>query len=158
MDIDNTIMYISLIVIGCILFRIISQLKESHLQDDPKLKEIMDRLQKILDPNVYYEGYLAVLNNRNILEEFNLYKGTQSYTINKQKIYLCLKDENGEYYNINTLIFVTLHEIAHVICVEIGHTELFDNIFNALLQRASKLNLYDPTKPITQNYCMHGSS
>ena len=39
----------------------------------------------------------------------------------KQKVYLCLKDENNEYYNDNMLIYVALHELAHVLCDEIGH-------------------------------------
>ena len=82
-----------------------------------------------------------------------LLEDTKSYTINKKKVYLCLKDENGDYYDENMLIFVAIHELAHVVCDEIGHTDKFQTIFQELLNKASDLQIYDPNVAPIQNYC-----
>ena len=83
------------------------------------------------------------------------YEGKKSYTINKKKVYLCLKDDNGEYYNFNMLIYVSIHELSHVICDEIGHTAKFHRIFRDLLELAEQKNIYDSSIPIVKNYCGH---
>jgi Zn-dependent peptidase ImmA (M78 family) len=78
----------------------------------------------------------------------------QSYTINKKIIHLCTKDpRNGKTYDKNTLMFVVLHELAHVLCPDVGHTDTFSRINNALLQHAVKYGFYDPSKPFVENYC-----
>lgn len=82
-----------------------------------------------------------------------LYEGKRSYTVNKQRVYICLKDKDGNYYGRNMLIYVILHEFAHVLCEEIGHTERFMTIFNALLRIAENRGLYDPDLPPTTDYC-----
>jgi len=86
-------------------------------------------------------------------KEFNyipIYKSSgTSYTINKSKIYLKLTDRNGEYYSNNTLIYVLLHEISHMLCDDIGHTENFHIIFRDLLLEAEKVGIYDPYIPIS---------
>ena len=51
---------------------------------------------------------------------------------------MCLKDSDGNYYDDNSLMFVLLHEIAHVICKSIGHTDEFHKIFEDLLKEAEK--------------------
>lgn len=83
------------------------------------------------------------------------YEGKKSYTINKKKVYLCLKDDDGEYYNFNMLIYVSIHELSHVICDEIGHTAKFHRIFRDLLELAEQKNIYDSSIPIVKNYCGH---
>ena len=42
----------------------------------------------------------------------------------------------------NTLMFVALHEIAHVMTKSIGHTDEFWNNFRFLLKEAIKINVY----------------
>ena len=86
-------------------------------------------------------------------KDLKYYKGKKSYTINKSKMYLCLRDENGDYYNDNTLMYVSLHELAHAITHEIGHTQLFQDNFDKLLQKASELGLYNFSIPVPSNYC-----
>jgi predicted metal-dependent hydrolase len=86
------------------------------------------------------------------LRNVKFMKGTSSYTINKQKIYLCT-DHSGTRYDDNMLIYVTLHELAHVITPEIGHGPKFVENFNTLLDRAIKAKLYDPNQPKVENYC-----
>jgi predicted metal-dependent hydrolase len=86
------------------------------------------------------------------LRNVKFMKGTSSYTINKHKIYLCT-DHSGIHYDDNMLIYVTLHELAHVITPEIGHGHTFMKNFNNLLERAIKAKVYDPTQPKVENYC-----
>lgn len=106
-------------------------------QEDAYLSDLKNQLS-VLDPK---------------LKDIKIYVGDQSYTINKRKIYICLKDENGDYYQRNMLVYVILHEFAHVLCDEIGHTELFFDIFNGILNQAAKKGLYDPSIPPLEKYC-----
>ena len=54
------------------------------------------------------------------------------------------------------LIYVSLHEIAHVLCKSHGHTPEFYNIFDNLLQRAKDQGVYTDEIPQIKNY--RGSS
>lgn len=72
------------------------------------------------------------------------------YTLNKgDTIGLCIKE------NENALFFVVLHELAHVITPEYGHTPLFWDNFKMLVELAIKKDLYQyknyNENPIT--YC-----
>lgn len=81
-------------------------------------------------------------------------ESSSSYTEDKSIIYLCLKDEKGDYYPINTLIYVILHELAHLLNREdFGHTEAFNKIFDKLLCKAASKGIYDPSIPHTSWYC-----
>lgn len=122
---------------------------------DPMLIEIKKRLQPVLKPSDSDRGHLKNLSNKKWIDEISFYKGDKSYTINKKKVYLCLKNESGGYYPINLLMYVTLHEVAHTMCESIGHTEEFKEIFNELLEKASVLGVYDPTQEIDPEYCLY---
>ena len=99
------------------------------------------------------------LKNRliKINEEFknlDIREGSSSYTEDKTIIYLCLRDEHGSPYSYNTLIYVVLHEIAHLLNKDnYGHTKEFYDIFNKLLCRATELDVYDPNEPHDNWYC-----
>lgn len=133
------------------------QIEEYKLQDDPILQKLKAKVAPVFKQDKYYDGILSPLNDRDVMNEITLYKGKKSYTINKQKVFLCLRDENKEYYDINMLTYVLLHEISHVICDEVGHTDKFHEIFDAVLEEAVKLKVYDPNIPIIQDYCQYQS-
>ena len=141
-----------LIIIGFVVWLIYMQVEEYKLQDDPKLRELKEKFYPFFDKKDF-TGNLEPLNKQNLLNKISLYKGDKSYTINKQKVFLCLKDENGNYYPDMALIYVFLHECAHSVCSEIGHTPLFNEIFDELLLEAAKSGLYDPKYQMIQNYC-----
>jgi len=86
------------------------------------------------------------------LTNVKLMKSDASYTINKQKIYLCTESD-GKVYDDNMLTYVILHELAHTLCPEIGHGKRFQKIFNSLLTRAANHKLFDPNVPRVENYC-----
>ena len=68
-----------------------------------------------------------------------------SYLINKKELVLCLRDKTtNELYNINTIMFVTLHEFGHLISKGIGHDAEFWSNFKFLLQNAIRISIYNP--------------
>jgi hypothetical protein len=142
----------------------IKSITETQSESTPQARWIISNLEQILKmlfpaPHMLrkkFTGMLSGLNNRDIMSEIKILEGSKSFTINKRKIYLCLKDKkagNENYYDYNSLIYVTLHEIAHVLCDELGHTKKFQLIFKELLEHAASLGQYDKKKEFVQNYC-----
>ena len=130
-------MYILLIIIILFILFIENQIKE-NIEFDPMLITLKEILKPV----------------HPIISELKIYRGNKSYTINKEKIYLCLYDQNGEYYPINMLIYVLLHEIAHILNEDdIGHTPKFYEQFNKLLENSISIGVYNPSIPIILNYC-----
>lgn len=88
------------------------------------------------------------------LGRVKMMRGDSSYTINKYRIFICLRDRNtNAMYDDNTLTYVILHELAHSVCRDVGHTDQFHDIFAVLLARAQAVDLYDPTIPRPMDYC-----
>jgi hypothetical protein len=139
---DKIIIYLGYII--AILFLLVifyclrNEIREGHLEYDPMLFTLKEVLKPV----------------HPIIGKLQLYKGEKSYTINKERVFLCLYDENGKYYSLNTLIHVLLHEIAHILNTEdIGHTQNFHDRFEELLEKATSLGIYNPQIPIPNNYC-----
>jgi len=80
-----------------------------------------------------------------------------SYTINKgEKIVFCLRSKILDtIHDMNTLMYVVIHELAHVGCPEFGHTPLFRKIFKFLLIQSTKIGIYTAVdyRITPQNYC-----
>jgi hypothetical protein len=144
-----------IIILFMSTFCIYNQIEEYNLESDGMISTLKEKVRSVLEKDEYNSGPLEILNNRDVLNEIKVFKGESSYTINKHKIYLCLYDENNEYYNINMLTHVFLHEIAHVLCKSVGHTQEFNNIFNALLEKATKKGIYDPKSKLDKEYCLY---
>lgn len=65
-----------------------------------------------------------------------------SYSINKgEQIVLCLRT-NNKLMDINTMLFVVIHELAHIATISIGHTEEFWDNFRWLLEEAINIGIY----------------
>ena len=67
-----------------------------------------------------------------------------SYSVNKgEELAFCLKSKKtGNFHDINLLMYVAIHEMAHMACPEVGHGELFKDIFRFLTLEAINLKLY----------------
>ena len=88
------------------------------------------------------------------LSKIKLQPSKKSYTIDKHHIHLCIIDrETNEYYEDNLLIYVLLHEIAHIFCDEEGHTEKYIKIFKNLINIATDVGIFDPTQKLPSTYC-----
>ena len=65
-----------------------------------------------------------------------------SYSINKgEQIVLCLRT-NNKLMDLNTMMFVVLHEMAHVCSISIGHTEEFWSNFKWILEESINIGIY----------------
>ena len=88
------------------------------------------------------------------IKNLRFYEGDESYTLNKEKVYICIKDKKTkELYDKNILKYVILHEYAHSKCPEVGHTPLYQEMFDDIIKIATKEKLYDSTIPIPADYC-----
>lgn len=67
-----------------------------------------------------------------------------SYSVNKgEKIVFCLRNPiDLKLHDVNTIMYVALHEISHIACPEIGHTPLFIKIFSSIILEAIRLKIY----------------
>src|SRR5947207_4441526 len=85
-----------------------------------------------------------------------LRSGDSAYTENKEVITLCLADPKSKtVYDMNTIMYVALHELAHVITPEgaAEHGPEFKQNFSKLLREASDKGVYNPRQPIPATYC-----
>ena len=82
-----------------------------------------------------------------------------AYSENKgRKIAFCLnkeKEDNNHLIDQNTLMFVAIHEMAHITTLSIGHTQEFWDNFKFLLKKADECNVYHPVDYSKENtdYC-----
>lgn len=74
-----------------------------------------------------------------------------TYTIDKKDMHICLRtrDNNERIYNIDILMYVVLHELAHLCNYTvsgypiIGHGIEFKRIFKFLVEEAIKIGVYN---------------
>ena len=137
--------FLILVILLSGMFIIISIYMSRYLKvyDDPLLQRIYLDLKKV------YPG----IDSKNI----KLYGANNTLTENKKKIFLCLKKKNGDYYDYNTLLYLAIHELAHVINNEYdtghNHGEKFNELNDILLTRAYDKGLLDKNKEIEYDMC-----
>jgi predicted metal-dependent hydrolase len=75
--------------------------------------------------------------------------GVTAYSENKRKLVLCLRKKiavGGKYelHDENTIMYVVLHEMAHMMNDQWGHDPIFWKLFKFLLINADEAGLYKP--------------
>ena len=70
-----------------------------------------------------------------------------AYSLNKgEELSICIRDKDTEEFMDNNIImFVAIHEIAHIMNEETGHTPAFWDNMKFLLQEAISLGIYKYT-------------
>jgi hypothetical protein len=106
-----------------------------------------DRIKRLVS-NIKHTKYIE--------SEFE--KQTSSFTINKgEMISLCLrqKDKDKTIHTMDTLMFVVIHELGHVITESEGHTQEWLDNFRFLLREAKNGGFYEPVNysKKNMNYC-----
>lgn len=107
--------------------------------DHPDVKRLYARF----DPNSISEGSME--------------SGYTSYSVDKgRKIVLCIRQGDKTFVDFNTMLYVAVHEVAHVMTLELDHPPQFWKNFKFLLDEAMILNIYHKrpkgsTEPIP--YC-----
>ena len=119
---------------------------------------LADLRKELIDFTLFIQGRKE---NQNKKEDFNRFfsrldpdniieapddDSSTSYCINKgEEIAICLRDkeDNTKFHKKNTIIYVILHELAHVMSVSIGHNEEFMENFRFLLRNAIKAKVWN---------------
>lgn len=81
---------------------------------------------------------------KTVIYENNLNSNLTSYNVNKgEQLVFCLRcKKTTNLHDINLLVYVAVHEMAHSGCPELGHTPLFNKIFHFFLSEAVKIKVY----------------
>ena len=120
------------------------------------LAEVIERmytLRNYLKNNIdKYDKNTACINlltknfneNRTEIYENSTSSEYTSYSVNKgEELVFCLRSrKTNKLHDINLMMYVAIHEMAHIGCYEIGHTQLFKEIFAFYLKVAMELNIY----------------
>lgn len=90
------------------------------------------------------------------VSEGSIESGYTSYSVNKgEKVILCIRQSDDSFVDKNVLMYVAIHEIAHIMTLEIGHTQMFWDNFKFLLHEAIRIGMYKKVdfdkKP--EDYC-----
>ena len=130
------------------VMKLIEHLEEKY-EDAPDKQYYIKKLRTNYGPNILSE---AAIDNR-----------YTTYTIDKKDMHICLRtrDTNEKIYDINLLMYVILHELAHLCNYNIhgeaiqGHGEEFKMIFKLLVIEAIKIGIYryDNYYNAPQEYC-----
>ena len=154
-------------IISVIVFYVRNKDKKKNIPDDSKIifliikekiKDLINYCLKLNDIN--FINYINNINEKFYyidIYENNMNNNNTSYTINKgDEMILCIRSKSDyKLHNINDLLYVVIHEIAHIGCPEIGHTELFYKINKYLLERAieKKIYKYEDYNKNPREYC-----
>ena len=112
-----------------------------------RVKTLLDHLKKSESQDIRTKTLLSRFNPDNITENDRqeMKSGVTSYTINKgEKIVVCLRQRNNNFVEINTLMYVIIHELAHICdLTSQQHDEKFWNNFEWLLEHAVNIGIYN---------------
>ena len=134
---QNWLTILGAFIVGIAIYIIINrvvteQYAVQNCEDDPlKVEELKESLKGFLLQDKQWTGYLKDMDGKDIYKKCSICKDHDTYTINKKHIFLCMKDEDDEYYEKHQLMYALLHELGHVLCDEIGHTENTIIFFNS---------------------------
>ena len=138
---------------------IVRKLPDSQRAAD-KLAEINRKIINLIDSlkNEDREGIETLKDryNPDQLSETGLGAKYTSYSVNKgEKISICVRHEDNKFIDDNIIVFVVIHELAHVMTKSIGHTKEFWDNMAYLLEQGEKIGIYKPEnykeKPV--DYC-----
>ncbi len=119
------------------------------------MANIREKLTKLIenyksDPSAMADPRVKVMVSRFNPENFSendIHSDSTSYSENKgEKIVICIRDKAPPYKfaDENTIMFVLLHEMAHLMTTTVGHTPEFWTNFKRILHDAVQCGIYTP--------------
>ena len=125
-----------------------------------KLAEINSKVQRLihsLDGSKEGTDKLVKNYNPDTLSETGIGAKYTSYSVNKgEKISICIRQtSDNSFIDDNTILFVVIHELAHVMTKSVGHTPEFWDNMKYLLEEGEKIGIYKPInyKKSPKRYC-----
>ena len=117
----------------------------NHLAKKYPNKENVKRLINGYNPKKIYETLPT--------SEFTAYSENKG-----EKLAFCLdteKNSKGRLIDLNTLMYVALHEVSHIGTKSIGHNDEFWQNFKFMITEAKAINIYNPIdyKKEPARYC-----
>lgn len=110
---------------------------------DTLKKHLKDNINSYPEYGPYIEQFITKSKNL-VLYESKAGSKYTSYTINKgEEMILCLRFKDGKLHDLNIITYVVLHELSHIACPEIDHTELFKRIFKFFIETAVMIGIYE---------------
>lgn len=126
------------------------------------LNNLFARLKTLESSNKNVKRLMEKIGEKGItkLEEIKASYGYEYTEHNRKTLKMCLGkrdiiEEEEDIIDSNTLLFVVLHELAHTMTVEKGHTKEFLDNWKFLLNQAVAINIYTPInyKNNNHSYC-----
>ena len=119
-----------------------------------RIIKLIEHLEKTYDTNSKNYHFIKNLKqnyNYKILSEGALDSKFTTYTIDKNNMHICLRtrDQSQKIYNIDILMYVILHELAHLCNYDVynnpiyGHGSEFRHKFKFLLLESVKIGIYN---------------
>jgi len=113
------------------------------------LSEVNKRCEKLI--KTLGSKYPRDKRTKKIIERYqwhDLREDDSSFTINKgSKIHIKIRDAHS-YYSINTIMFVVLHELSHIVTPQydltFNHSKIFWNNNIWIMQNASEIGIFHP--------------
>jgi len=106
------------------------------LDSDKNIKMLVDKLKQNYSSSAISEAAVD--------------KRYTTFTVDKKDMHICLRtrDEKERLYNMNTLMYVVIHELAHMCNYDkegspiLGHGLEFKYIFKLLVEKAIEIGIY----------------
>ena len=110
-----------------------------------KLAEVNDRIKRVASSlrGTQSGAKLAMRWTGRIDELDDAVVDTAALTTGKRSIHVCVQPDAP----LEALVFVALHELAHIACDEIGHTTRFWDEFRYILDEATRIGAYSGHDP-----------
>lgn len=139
-----------------------------NVEDKQNAANLMSSIRQKLDKLIVYlvqkypkddRGFrLKKKFNADNIEESESGSKYTSFSVNKgEKIVFCIrsKDKYANLEDENLIMFVALHELAHIMTLSIGHTDEFWNNFRFMLKESIKIGIYKrhDFKKNPEKYC-----
>lgn len=118
----------------------------------------LDRAKKENNKDyIDYIGIIVTRLNTVYIREVEKDSPYTSYSVNKgEELVFCLRNKKSfAFYDYNKILYVAVHEIAHIGCPEVGHTKLFFELNRYLLETAKNDGMYNfvDYNTVPEEYC-----
>ena len=115
------------------MVKLVTHLKQKYTINRKTKNTMVKRILERYNPDVLYE------------HKPNFFENNVAFTKNKgESIYICLRDNNNQLHDDNTLMFVAIHEVSHIATKVRDHKIEFWQTFKWLINESKEAGAYIP--------------